>query len=326
MRAAAGAAARQPRSAHLRRAPAARRAVPRRARADVEGRRLHLRRRSSTRRTSRRSRARSACWQSVRALDDYTVEFTLKEPFAAFPGAARRCRRSCRPIRATRCARSPIGTGPYRFVSCRGRQVTLAAFEGYFDGLPNNAGIVLKVVPDDTMRGLELRKGIVDIVVNDLPPDMVHQLETSGALHGARAIPGSTSPTSASTCATRSCKDKRVRHAIGYAINRDAIVNYLRRGLARPAVGPGAAAGVGLRAGRPHLHLRPGARQGAARRGRLPRPGRRRPAAAPAAVAEDLDQRGNAAAVHRDPAGPAARRHRSRRAVVRVRHASTPTC
>ena len=30
--------------------------------------------------------------------------------------------------------------------------------------------------------------------------------------------------------------DKRVRHAIGYAIDRDAIIKYLRRGLARPAV------------------------------------------------------------------------------------------
>jgi peptide/nickel transport system substrate-binding protein len=32
-------------------------------------------------------------------------------------------------------------------------------------------------------------------------------------------------------------KDRRVRHAIGYAIDRDAIVTYLRRGLARPAFG-----------------------------------------------------------------------------------------
>jgi peptide/nickel transport system substrate-binding protein len=31
--------------------------------------------------------------------------------------------------------------------------------------------------------------------------------------------------------------DKRVRHAIGYATNRDAIVKYLRRDLARPATG-----------------------------------------------------------------------------------------
>ena len=32
-------------------------------------------------------------------------------------------------------------------------------------------------------------------------------------------------------------KDVRVRHAIGYAIDRQAIVDYLRRGLATPAVG-----------------------------------------------------------------------------------------
>jgi peptide/nickel transport system substrate-binding protein len=35
----------------------------------------------------------------------------------------------------------------------------------------------------------------------------------------------------------RVLKDKRVRHAIGYAIDRQAIVDYLRRGLARPAIG-----------------------------------------------------------------------------------------
>ena len=32
-------------------------------------------------------------------------------------------------------------------------------------------------------------------------------------------------------------RDQRVRHAIAYAIDRQAIVDYLRRGLARPAVG-----------------------------------------------------------------------------------------
>ena len=32
-------------------------------------------------------------------------------------------------------------------------------------------------------------------------------------------------------------KDRRVRHALGYAIDRQAIVDHLRRGLARPAVG-----------------------------------------------------------------------------------------
>ena len=34
--------------------------------------------------------------------------------------------------------------------------VTLTAFAGYFEGAPKNAGLIFRVVPDDTMRGLEL--------------------------------------------------------------------------------------------------------------------------------------------------------------------------
>ena len=173
---------------------------------------------------------------SVRALDDYTVEFTLKEPFAAFPSQL--VLPPVVPADSGEAMRTfPIGTGPYRFVSyTQDDQVRLAAFEGYWDGLPNNAGIVLKVVPDDTMRGLELRKGSVDIVVNDLPPDMVHQLETSDAFQVQRD-PGLDFSYLGFNMRDPVLKDKRVRHAIGYAIDRDAIVTYLRRGLARPAIG-----------------------------------------------------------------------------------------
>ena len=48
-------------------------------------------------------------------------------------------------------------------------------------------GVVMKVIPDDTMRGLELRKGSVDVVVNDLPPDIVYELENSKRLAVVRS-------------------------------------------------------------------------------------------------------------------------------------------
>jgi peptide/nickel transport system substrate-binding protein len=174
--------------------------------------------------------------QSVRALDDYTVEFRLKEPFGAFP--IQLVLPPIVPVDSADAMRTfPIGTGPYRFVRYDADdQVVLSAFEGYFDGLPNNAGIVLKVVPDDTMRGLELRKGTVDVVVNDLPPDMVYQLETTKAFAVQRE-PGLDFSYLGFNMRDPVLADVRVRHAIGYAINRDAIVDYLRRGLARPAFG-----------------------------------------------------------------------------------------
>jgi peptide/nickel transport system substrate-binding protein len=113
---------------------------------------------------------------AVEARDRYTVVFTLKEAFGSFPvnlvipivpdGAGPTFREH------------PIGTGPYRFVSYAvDDKIELAPFDDYFGGRPKNDGLVLRVVPDDIMRGLELRKGTMDIVVNDLAPDIVYQLD-----------------------------------------------------------------------------------------------------------------------------------------------------
>jgi peptide/nickel transport system substrate-binding protein len=174
--------------------------------------------------------------RSVRAVDDYTVEFTLREPFAAFP-----VQLTTPPVvpagAGDALTRFPIGTGPYRFVRYDvDDQVVLAAFEDYFDGPANNAGVVFKIVPDDTMRGLALRKGTLDLVINDLPPDIVYQLERSGGFRVERS-PGLDFSYLGFNLRDPTVADKRVRHAIGYAIDRDGIVRHLRRGLARPAVG-----------------------------------------------------------------------------------------
>ena len=171
----------------------------------------------------------------VEAVDSYTVRFTLKEPFGSFPiqlvmpvvpkGAGPELRDR------------PIGTGPYKFVSFAvDDHVTLEAFPGYFRGAPANGGVVLKVVPDEIMRALELRKGTVDMVVNDLSPDVVHQLAEEKAVTIAEA-PGTDYAYVGVNMRDPILKDRRVRHALGYAIDRQAIVDHLRRGLARPAVG-----------------------------------------------------------------------------------------
>ena len=175
--------------------------------------------------------------KDVTALDQYTVVFTLTEPFAAFPMQLT----GVPPIVPADAGDSlktfPIGTGPYRFVRYEADDtLVLSAFEGYWEGLANNAGIVMKVVPDDTMRGLELRKGTTDLVVNDLPPDIVHQLEKSGEFSIERS-PGLDFFYLGINMRDPVLADVRVRRAIGYATNRDAIIQYLRRGLGRPAVG-----------------------------------------------------------------------------------------
>lgn len=171
----------------------------------------------------------------VEAIDRYTVRFVLKEPFGSFPinlvmpvvpnGAGPELRDH------------PIGTGPYKFISFAvDDRVELAAFPGYFRGRPSNDGVVLKVVPDEIMRALELRKGSVDMVVNDLSPDVIHQLAAEKSVTIAES-PGTDYAYVGINMRDPVLRDRRVRHALGYAIDRQAIVDHLRRGLARPAIG-----------------------------------------------------------------------------------------
>jgi len=172
--------------------------------------------------------------ESVTALDTYSVEFKLKEPFGSFPT---QLVLHVVPDGAGDSLRTfPIGTGPYRFVRyVPDEQVELTAYEGYWDGLPQNAGVTLRIIPDETMRGLELRKGTADLTVNDVSPDIAYQLEKDD-LQVAQAE-GVDYTYIGLNLRDSVLKDKRVRQAIAHAVNRQAIVDYLRRGLARPAVG-----------------------------------------------------------------------------------------
>ena len=172
---------------------------------------------------------------SIDARDRYTVVFTLKEPFGSFPINL------VMPIVPDGAGPSfhdhPIGTGPYRFVSYAvDDRIELASFADYYNGRPRNDGLVLKIVPDDVMRGLELRKGTMDIVVNDLAPDIVYQLRHEPQLETVES-PGTDYQYIGLNLRDPILKDVRVRQAISYAIDRRAIVDYLRRGLATSAVG-----------------------------------------------------------------------------------------
>ena len=172
---------------------------------------------------------------SVNAIDRYTVAFTLKNPLGSFPvnlvmgivqagsGAAN--------------TRTPIGTGPYRLTEfVADDHVTVAAFDQYYGGRPRNDGVMLKVIPDDTMRGLELRKGSVDLIVNDLSPDIVWQLQEDGRVQ-VETAPGTDYAYIGLNLRDPVLSHVGVRKALGYAIDRDAIVKYLRRGFATTAVG-----------------------------------------------------------------------------------------
>ena len=173
---------------------------------------------------------------SVEPLDRYTVRFTLRAPYTSFP--INLVSLPIIPDRAGLELRDqPVGTGPYRFVRhLVDDQVELASFPGYWQGAPRNDGLVLKVVPDEVMRALEVRKGTMDIVVNDVSPDIFFQLGRDPLVQTTTG-PGVDYQYIGLNLRDPLLADLRVRRALAYAIDRQAIVDYLRRGLAAPAVG-----------------------------------------------------------------------------------------
>jgi peptide/nickel transport system substrate-binding protein len=173
---------------------------------------------------------------SVDAPDPYTVVFRLTEPFPSLP-----VNLAAVPIvpdgAGTRFRERPVGTGPYRFVRYAvDDHVELAAFAAHWRGRPRNEGLVLKVVPDEVMRGLELQKGAMDVVINDVSPDIFHQLERDRRLQTSTG-PGVDYQYIGLNLRDPALSDVRVRRALAHAIDRGAIVDHLRRGLATPAHG-----------------------------------------------------------------------------------------
>jgi peptide/nickel transport system substrate-binding protein len=175
-----------------------------------------------------------AAIRSVRAADRYVVEFNLEEPYAPFMqnmvlGIVPKHYAEGNPEAV---ARRPLGSGPFRFVEWRPDDyVLLEAFGDYWDGPPRSRRIVLKIIPDQTVRLLEMERGGVDLLINLLPPDALPRLESSPKLRIVTR-PGASCAYIGFNMEDEVLGKKRVRQAIAYAVDRHGIILNILKGLA----------------------------------------------------------------------------------------------
>ncbi len=135
-------------------------------------------------------------------------------------------------------SRAPVGTGPFSLRSRDGsRRFELAANDNYFRGRPSVRSLVLRVIPDDTTRALELMHGSVDLVINDMAVSAVESLRERPRLEVLTA-PGLSYEYIGINHRHPDLGRRRVRQAIAHAIDRGEIIREFLGGLARPAVGP----------------------------------------------------------------------------------------
>jgi peptide/nickel transport system substrate-binding protein len=172
----------------------------------------------------------------IDAPDDYTVVFRMKEPFATLLWNLSDGAIGIVPYGSgAEVSNHPIGSGPFRFVSAeQDKEVVIQRNDRYWGEKPRLQNVRFAVVPDTTTRALELRKGSADIAINALTGDLVLALEREPNLQVLRG-PGTVLSYLAFNVRDPILKDRRVRQAIAYAVDRIPMIHYLLRDFARPA-------------------------------------------------------------------------------------------
>jgi peptide/nickel transport system substrate-binding protein len=165
----------------------------------------------------------------VETPDDLTVVVHLKEPFAPLLWNLSEGAFGIVPSGSGKeFKNNPVGSGPFRFVRADpDSQVVIARNNDYWGERPSVERIRFAVVPDDTTRALELRKGSADLApANSFPPDMVRTLEREHNIIVQRHS-GTSLAYLAFNLRDPVLKDVRVRQALAYAIDRQTILHYL---------------------------------------------------------------------------------------------------
>ncbi len=175
--------------------------------------------------------------QDIQVLDRYRVAFRLRRPFAPILYHLAVGIVPAEMGNENGFGQAPVGTGPFRFKRWEhNERVELEAFAGYFDGPPRIERLRLRIIPDATIRFLELKKGTIDLVLGALPPEVLSLVEGLPGVRVARVL-SSNYTYLGFNLRDPILRDVRVRQAIAHAIDRDGLLTHLLRGQAIPATG-----------------------------------------------------------------------------------------
>jgi peptide/nickel transport system substrate-binding protein len=132
-------------------------------------------------------------------------------------------------------ARSPIGTGPFKFVEWRANdQLIYAANADYWGGAPKLARLIVKTVPDPATLPSLLRAGTVDVVgMTTSMPAIEFKNFSEDKNFTVREMAGGFNRYVEFNLVNPVFEDVRSRQALVYAVDRKAIVDGLYLGHAR---------------------------------------------------------------------------------------------
>jgi peptide/nickel transport system substrate-binding protein len=130
-----------------------------------------------------------------------------------------------------------VGTGPFRFVELvKDDRLILEAFDRHWRGAPRIKRIVFKPIPEPFTRAAALRNGEVDLTTT-LPPNLAGELERVAGIKVHR-VPSTWVIYLGLNAFKKPLSDVRVRQALNYATDVDAIIKNVMDGNGRRLEGP----------------------------------------------------------------------------------------
>ncbi|MBA0197755.1 glutathione ABC transporter substrate-binding protein GsiB [Pectobacterium brasiliense] len=181
--------------------------------------------------------------EKTEAVDDLTVKITLKTPFSAFVNnLAHPAAVMISPAALKQYGKDigfhPVGTGPYRFVTWNQTDfVKVEKFNGYWKaGLPKLDSITWRPVVDNNTRAALLQTGEAQFAY-PIPFEQAKVLEKNDKL-ALVASPSILHRYISMNVTQKPFDNPKVREALNYAINKEALIKVAFSGYATPAEGP----------------------------------------------------------------------------------------
>jgi len=172
--------------------------------------------------------------EDVEVIDELTVQFNLKEPWADFLGQMTWSSHIQSPTaieeKGDAYAESPVGTGPFKFDEFEpDSHIKYTRFDDHWDGPPHLDGVEVRIIPEASTRVIELEAGTLDMAYGVEAKD-VARLEDAGVVVEERST--ATYQTVYKNLAKAPTDDPDVRKAIARAIDRDIIIEQVLDGAA----------------------------------------------------------------------------------------------
>jgi len=187
------------------------------------------------------NRANIAEIAKVEVLDDFTVNVVTRQPYAALLN--RLIDFPIMPPKYTAekgnaaVALRPVGTGPFRFVELvKDDHLVVEAFDRHWRGAPKIRRIVFKPIPEPFTRAAALRNNEVELVTT-LPPNLARELDRVAGIRVHR-VPSTWIIYLGLNAFKKPLSDVRVRQALNYATDVDAIIKNVLDGNGRRLEGP----------------------------------------------------------------------------------------